>query len=298
MNLISMRETSKAFIEDILKTAKKHEKTAREKKVLSTLDDKTLGILFFEPSTRTRLSFQAAMRRLGGESIGFNDAHFSSSAKGETLSDTIRVVEGYVDAIVLRHSVEGAAARAAEVTTLPVINAGDGANQHPTQALLDLYTIQKEKGKLEGLTVVLAGDLKYGRTVHSLMYALSHFGCTIQLHCPPSLKMPESIVEEVRQKTTVEEVTDFTQADVVYATRVQRERFADPEEYQKSLYVIDADVMATLKKDAMLMHPLPRVQEITPDVDLDPRAKYFEQTFYGVPVRMAILETLMEGKNP
>lgn len=294
MNLISMRDTSKAFIEDILKKAKKHEKTARDKKVISTLSGKTLGILFFEPSTRTQLSFQTAMRRLGGETIGFSDAKTSSSAKGETLADTIHVVEGYVDAIVMRHHVEGAAARAAKITSLPVINAGDGANQHPTQALLDLYTIQKEKGTLEGLTVVMAGDLRYGRTVHSLMYALSHFDCTIQLYSPPTLKMPESIVEEVRQKTTVEEVTDFTQADVLYATRVQRERFADPEEYLKSQYVIDADVLSTLKKDAILMHPLPRVNEITADVDLDPRAKYFQQSFYGVPVRMAILETLME----
>ncbi len=296
MDLISMRTVPKAFIGDILEKAGKHEKTAREKKVLSTLSGKTLGTLFFEPSTRTQMSFQAAMRRLGGESIGFSDAKTTSSAKGETLADTIKVIQGYVDAIVMRHPVEGAAARAAEITDLPVINAGDGSNQHPTQALLDLYTIQKEKGTLDGLTVVMAGDLKYGRTVHSLMYALSHYDVTIQLYSPPSLKMPQSIVDEVSARVKVQTVSDFSQADVVYATRVQRERFADPEEYQKSQYVIDEALMAKLKKDAIIMHPLPRVQEIAADVDADPRAKYFDQSFYGVPVRMAVLETLMEAK--
>ncbi|MDP2718007.1 MAG: aspartate carbamoyltransferase, partial [Candidatus Micrarchaeota archaeon] len=173
---------------------------------------------------------------------------------------------------------------------------GDGSNQHPTQALLDLYTIRKEKGTLDGLTVVMAGDLKYGRTVHSLMYALSHYDVTIQLYSPPSLKMPQSIVSDVSANVKVEETTDFSKADVVYATRVQQERFADPEEYQRSLYVIDEAQMEKLKKDAIILHPLPRVQEISADVDADPRAKYFDQSFYGVPVRMAVLETLMEAR--
>ncbi len=295
MDLISTRTLSKAFIEDILKKAKAYEKPAREKKNLSVLKGKTLASLFFEPSTRTRLSFEASMLRLGGDNIGFSDPKTTSSAKGETLADTIRVVEGYADAIVMRHPIEGSATRAAELTDIPVINAGDGSNQHPSQALLDLFTIQQEKKKIDGLTILLAGDLKYGRTVHSLMYAFSHFDVEIQLFSPPTLKMPDSIIEDVKNRIKVREVSDFSGADVVYATRVQRERFADQEEYQKSLYVIDDEALLKMKEDAIILHPLPRVQEIAPQVDSDPRAKYFEQSFYGVPTRMAILDTLMGG---
>ncbi|MBI5226799.1 aspartate carbamoyltransferase [Candidatus Micrarchaeota archaeon] len=297
MDLITTRTLSKAFIEDILKKAESYEKAARDKKNLTVLKGKTLATLFFEPSTRTQMSFQAAMLRLGGTYLGFSNPKTTSSAKGETLADTIRVVEGYADAIVMRHSVEGAPARAAELTDLPVINAGDGSNQHPSQALLDLFTIRKEKGKIDGQTILLAGDLKYGRTVHSLMYALSHYDVDIQLFSPPSLKMPESIVNDIKDRVSVTETSDFGDADVVYATRVQRERFADPEEYQKSLYTIDESMLAKIKTDAIILHPLPRVKEIAPEVDADPRAKYFEQSFYGVPTRMAILDTLLGGSS-
>ncbi len=293
MDLVTTRTLSKAFIEDILAKAQGYEKAAREKKNLSVLKGKTLATLFFEPSTRTQMSFQAAMLRLGGNFVGFTDPKSTSASKGETLADTIRVVEGYAHAIVMRHAVEGAPARAAELTDLPVINAGDGSNQHPSQALLDLYTIRQEKKTIDGLTILLAGDLKYGRTVHSLMYALAHYDVDIQLFSPPSLKMPESIVADVRNRVSVKEVTDFGDADVVYATRVQRERFADAEEYQRSLYTIDEDLLAKIKSDAIILHPLPRVNEIAPEVDADPRAKYFQQSFYGVPTRMAILETLI-----
>ncbi len=297
MDLITTRTLSKAFIEDILKKAQGYEKAAREKKNLTVLKGKTLATLFFEPSTRTQMSFQAAMLRLGGNFVGFTDPKSTSASKGETLADTIRVVEGYAHAIVMRHAVEGAPARAAELTDLPVINAGDGSNQHPSQALLDLYTIRQEKKSIDGMTILLAGDLKYGRTVHSLMYALSHYDVDIQLFSPPSLKMPESIVADVRNRVSVKEVTDFGDADVVYATRVQRERFADAEEYQRSLYTIDDAMLSKIKSDAIILHPLPRVKEIAPEVDADPRAKYFQQSFYGVPVRMAILETLIGASN-
>ncbi|MBI2445199.1 aspartate carbamoyltransferase [Candidatus Micrarchaeota archaeon] len=297
MDLITTRTLSKAFIEDILQKAQGYEKAARAKKNLTVLKGKTLATLFFEPSTRTQMSFQAAMLRLGGNFVGFSDPKSTSASKGETLADTIRVVEGYAHAIVMRHAVEGAPARAAELTDLPVINAGDGSNQHPSQALLDLFTLQQEKGKIDGLTVLLAGDLKYGRTVHSLMYALSHYDVDIQLFSPPSLKMPESIVNDVKERVSVKEVTDFGDADVVYATRVQRERFADAEEYQRSLYTIDEAMLSKIKSDAIILHPLPRVKEIAPEVDLDSRAKYFQQSFYGVPTRMAILETLIGASN-
>ncbi len=296
MDLITTRGLSKDFLESVFKKAKSFESVARKKTAVSVLKGKTLATLFFEPSTRTQLSFQTAMHRLGGDVIGFSDPKTTSTSKGERLSDTLRVVEGYADAIALRHPMDGAAALAAEKVDIPVINAGDGSNQHPTQALMDLYTVLQEKKTLDGLTFLILGDLKYGRTVHSLMYLLSHYDVKVLLYSPPTLPMPSWIVEETSKKIEIEVVNDLsTDADVVYATRVQQERFPDPEEYRKSLYHLDSQWVDRLKKDAILMHPLPRVHEIDPEVDSNPRAKYFEQSFYGVPVRMAVLDLLLGG---
>ncbi|MBI5036136.1 aspartate carbamoyltransferase [Candidatus Micrarchaeota archaeon] len=295
MDLITARGLSKDFIDDVFKKAKTYETVAKKKTAVDDLRGKTLATLFYEPSTRTQLSFQTAMHRLGGDVIGFSDPKTTSASKGERLSDTIRVVEGYSDVIVIRHPLEGSAALAAEYSSIPVINAGDGSNQHPTQALMDLYTISREKKKIDGLTFLIAGDLKYGRTVHSLLYLLAHYKVKVMLYSPPSLPMPQWIVDEVSGRIEVEVVDRLREdADVVYATRVQEERFPDPEEYRKSLYQIDADFVEKLKEDAIIMHPLPRVKEISPEVDKNPRAKYFEQSFYGVPVRMAILSLLVK----
>ena len=229
--------------------------------------------------------------------IGFSDPKTSSHSKGETLHDTIKALEAQVDLFVIRHPSEGAAKLAAEVTNVPVINAGDGSNQHPSQSMLDLYTIKKEKKKIDGLTVLMIGDLKYGRTVHSLSYALSKFeDVKLQYYSPPQLKMPGFMLNDLRNDCKVEELSslDVSKADVVYATRIQKERIEDPEEYKKAVYRIDNEVMEKMKKDAMLMHPLPRVDEIAVEVDLDPRAKYFEQERNGVPVRMAIITSILK----
>jgi len=240
------------------------------------------------------------MNLLGGTIIGFDDPRTSSVKKGETLADTIRVVEGYANAIVMRHPNEGAAALAAKFSKVPIINGGDGSNQHPTQALLDLYTIIKEKGTLDGLEVTLAGDLKYGRTVHSLAYALSKFDASLVFSSPPSLRMPEWIVADIKAAgTPVKEINNIeVQSDVLYLTRIQKERFPDIEEYQKvaSAYVLDGDAMEKLGKETMIMHPLPRVNEISAEVDKDKRAKYFIQSFYGVPTRMALLAMVMTDR--
>ncbi len=299
-DIISTRNMKRDFIEDILKRTKKMEPIAEAKKQVDILEGKTLATLFFEPSTRTKLSFMAAMNLLGGTIIGFDDPRTSSVKKGETLADTIRVVEGYANAIVMRHPNEGAAALAAKFSKVPIINGGDGSNQHPTQALLDLYTIIKEKGTLDGLEVTLAGDLKYGRTVHSLAYALSKFDASLVFSSPPSLRMPEWIVADIKAAgTPVKEINNIeVQSDVLYLTRIQKERFPDIEEYQKvaSAYVLDGDAMEKLGKETMIMHPLPRVNEISAEVDKDKRAKYFIQSFYGVPTRMALLAMVMTDR--
>ncbi|HLD76476.1 MAG TPA: aspartate carbamoyltransferase [Candidatus Norongarragalinales archaeon] len=294
MDLITTRGLSIDFVETVFKKAKGFEPVARKKTAVSDLSGKTLATLFFEPSTRTQLSFQTAMHRLGGDIIGFSDPKTTSTIKGERLSDTLRVVEGYADAIVIRHPSDGAAALAAEKVKIPVINAGDGSNQHPTQALMDLYTVLAERKTLDGLTFELIGDLRYGRTVHSLMYLLAHYNVKVLLHSPPTLSMPSWIVDEVGKKIDIKIIKELSvDADVVYATRVQQERFPDPEEYRKNLYHLDTDWVNQLKKNALLLHPLPRVNEISPEVDDNPRAKYFEQSFYGVPVRMAVLDMLV-----
>ncbi|MGH7758123.1 MAG: aspartate carbamoyltransferase [Candidatus Dormibacteria bacterium] len=267
------------------------------------LRGRIMATLFYEPSTRTRLSFEAAMQRLGGQVISTENARdFSSAVKGETLEDTVRIVSGYADCIVLRHYEEGAAQRAAGVSTVPVINAGDGPGQHPTQALLDLFTIRQEVGRLEDLHVVMVGDLAHGRTVHSLAYLLALYpGLRVSLVAPGPIRMREGVVEHLRHHgAQVEEVQDLlaavSDADVVYQTRIQVERFAEPwsgsaEELRQ--YRVDLELMRRLPERAVVMHPLPRVGEIDPAVDSDPRAAYFRQAHNGVPVRMAVLRTVL-----
>ena len=263
------------------------------------LRGKVLAELFFEPSTRTMLSFQTAMYKLGGNVIGFAEPGVSSVWKGESLADTVRVVESYSDVIVLRHPLEGAARFAAEYARVPVINAGSGAEEHPTQALLDLYTILKSKGKIDGLNIVLMGDLRYGRTVHSLAYALSLYDVTLKLISPDLLKMRPEVIEDIKDRIEVSEHTDLMEvlpdADVLYVTRIQKERFPDLAEYEKvrGSYVIDLNVLKKAKEDLVVLHPLPRVDEIAVEVDSTPFAKYFEQARNGVVVRMALLALVL-----
>ena len=266
------------------------------------LHERLLATVFYEPSTRTRFSFEAAMYRLGGQVLSAENAtRGSSAAKGESLEDAIRVIGGYADAIVLRHPEVGSAERAASVATVPVINAGDGTGHHPTQALLDLYTIKKELGRLDHLRIGLAGDLRNGRTVRSLAVLLSRFpGNELVLISPPALRMGEDIIDSLEQAQQAATVTDdFAGAvpglDVLYQTRIQAERFDSPEEYERhrGVYVVTSDVMRRLPGYAIVMHPLPRVGEIDPLVDADPRAAYFRQARNGLWVRMAVLEWAM-----
>ena len=268
------------------------------------LQGKLLASVFYEPSTRTRFSFEAAMLRLGGQIIMTEAAsHFSAVKKGESLEDTIRVLGGYADVIVLRHPEKGSAERASKVSPVPRINAGDGAGEHPTQALLDLFTIRKECGTVDGLSIACMGDLLYGRTVHSLLRLLGLYKVKISLHAPPELKLPEEYISELRENgITIEEregMDGVENADVVYVTRVQRERFSSDEEYQKvkGSYVIDEDWLQKLKPQAVIMHPLPRIDELAPEVDKDPRAAYFRQEKNGVYVRMALLAHVLGVEN-
>jgi aspartate carbamoyltransferase catalytic subunit len=302
-DVVSISDFSREDIEAVLKKAAEMEKTSPEKKK-NVLENKTVGVLFFEPSTRTRLSFETAAQNLGGKVIGFADAGVSSTAKGESLSHTIRVVSGYADIIVMRHSIEGAARRAAEVSDKPVINGGDGANQHPTQTLLDLYTIQKEFKKIDGISIGLLGDLKYGRTVHSLMYALANFR-NVKVYCiaPESLRMPASIIDDTADKLQVKETSklqDFLpKLDVLYATRIQKERFVDEFEYEqiKNVFVLGKEILRNAKKGFRLMHPLPIVNEIKPELDDSEAALYFQQSKNGIPVREALLAMLRDVKK-
>ncbi len=262
-----------------------------------------LALCFFEPSTRTRMSFDAAAKRLGIDTIDMGDVDSSSVSKGESLADTVRVIEGYADTLVLRHPSEGAATLAAEFVDVPVINAGDGAGQHPSQTLLDLHTIRENHG-LDDLTVGIMGDLKYGRTVHSLAAALTNFDVRQHFISPESLRLPRSVRfdlhetgAQVREHEGLETVLD--DLDVLYVTRIQKERFPDENEYHRVAgeYRIDADTLAAASDDLTVMHPLPRVDEIAPDVDDTDHARYFEQAHNGVPVRMALLDTLLEADN-
>jgi aspartate carbamoyltransferase len=284
----------------ILERAATYEAALAVGKELDELRGKVLATLFFEPSTRTRLSFETAMLRLGGRVVSVSEAKSTSASKGESLHDTIKTVEGYADAIVLRHPEVGAAEVAARATTKPVLNAGDGAGEHPTQSLLDLYTIRKEQGRVDGLTIALVGDLKHGRTVHSLATLLSQCPVSFLFVSPPALRMPREVVERVRAKgISVRETDDLglalAQSDVVYMTRIQRERFADPAEYDrlKDAYVLTRATLGKAKPSITVMHPLPRVNEISTDVDDLPGAAYFRQSANGVPVRMALLALLL-----
>jgi len=283
-------------IDIILEKAAEYEALLKEGRALDELRGRILATLFFEPSTRTRLSFEAAMHRLGGQVISVAEAKSTSAAKGETLHDTIRTVEGYADVIVLRHPEIGSAAEAAAATHRPVLNAGDGAGQHPTQSLLDLYTIRAEQGRVDGLKIALAGDLKNGRTVHSLADLLANYDVEFMFAAPDALRMPTEIVERLRARgKTVVETENLADAiascDVLYMTRIQRERFDDPAEYDrlKNAYVLTKAALSSAKASLTIMHPLPRVNEIATDVDGLSGAAYFRQAANGVPVRMALL---------
>lgn len=264
-------------------------------------DGKKIATLFYEPSTRTRLSFEAAMMNLGGKALGFSDAANSSASKGETVEDTIRVVSCYADICAMRHPKEGAPYVASLYSNIPIINAGDGGHQHPTQTLADLLTIRSLQGRLDNFTIGFCGDLKFGRTVHSLINALTRYSnIKFILISPPELKVPDYVRDDVLQGFEYEEVTSLEEAmpklDVLYMTRVQRERFFNEEEYirMKDSYILDAEKMALAKDNTLVLHPLPRVNEIAPEVDNDPRASYFKQVQYAVYVRMALILTLLD----
>ena len=297
-DVISINDFSRKDVEAVLTSAAEMEKmnTGKKQKILA---GKTVGSLFFDTSTRTRLSLETAIQNLGGKVIGFSDEVATSTKKGESLSDTVRMVSGYADIIVMRHHIEGAARRAAEISKKPVVNAGDDATQHPTQTLLDLYTIKKEFGKIDGISIGVLGDLKYGRTVHSLAYALALFN-NVKLYCiaPESLMMPDYIVDDIKKKVQLKETDKLEkflpEIDVLYSTRIQQERFPDLIEYEKvkNVYVLDKEILKKAKKNFRIMHPLPRINEISNDLDFTPAALYFEQAKNGIPVREAILSLL------
>jgi len=296
-DVISIEDFTREEINCILNRSTKMEQIAAKGSDL--LGGKILATLFFEPSTRTRLSFEAAMLKLGGSTIGFAEMESTSAKKGENLADTIRTVENYADVIALRHPLDGAAKLAAEFSKVPIINGGSGSEEHPTQALLDLYTIRKEKGKIDGLKIALVGDLRYGRTVHSLAYALSMYDVELHLVSPDSLRMRREVLRTIHSKIPVAESSSLEkvvpQADVLYVTRIQRERFPDPAEYAKvkGIYKIDLKTLSDAKKDLIIMHPLPRLDEISPEVDSTPQARYFQQVQSGIAVRMALLALVL-----
>ncbi|MBU2477086.1 aspartate carbamoyltransferase [Candidatus Micrarchaeota archaeon] len=301
-DIISIYDFRKEDILFVLKKAAEIEKmTPTEKSLL--LKNKIVASMFFEPSTRTRLSFETAANSLGAKIVGFSEAGVTSAKKGESFSDTIKTISNYADILVIRHPLSGTARRAAEVSNKPVLNGGDGPNQHPTQTLLDLYTIKKYVGRLEDLKIGFVGDLKYGRTVHSLATALTHFNATQYYISPESLKMPKHISDEVKEKCKVfetEELEKFIpEVDVLYMTRIQKERFPDQLEYEKvkDAYVLTNASLKNAKKTMKVMHPLPRVNEIAVEVDETEHAIYFQQTAAGIPVREALLEILSKVKK-
>ncbi|MGB9135209.1 MAG: aspartate carbamoyltransferase [Candidatus Bathyarchaeia archaeon] len=292
-DIISLKDFSKEEIDHVLEVARSMEPVARSGSDL--LQGKILATLFFEASTRTRLSFESAMHRLGGSAIGFAEAEIASVKKGENLADTMRVVESYADVIVVRHPLEGAARLAAEFANVPVINGGSGAEEHPTQALLDLFTIVKEKGRIDGLTVALVGDLRYGRTVHSLAYALSLYDVKLFFVSPDMLRMRREVLETIKEKIKVTEKSTLEDiignVDVLYMTRIQKERFPDAAEYAKvkGSYRVDLRLLEKAREDMIVLHPLPRVDEIASEVDNTVHARYFQQVWNGVVTRMALL---------
>ena len=297
--IISIRDLSKDDLEKIYsKTNEIMEMKAEQRQEMAR--GKTLGYLFFEPSTRTTLSFQSAMALIGGTSFGIADATSSSIKKGESLADTVKIMSGYADVIVLRHSLDGASKFAAEISTKPVINAGSGTTEHPTQAILDLYTIKKELGKIDGKNIGIVGDLKYGRTVYSLLYGLSNYDVNVHLISPESLKIRTDFTYNLKGNLSYTESEDLDEyiedLDVLYVTRIQKERFPDEEEYLKvkGSYIIGQDVVNKMKEDAILLHPLPRLDEIPTDVDFTKQARYFQQAEYGKFTRAAILSLLLQ----
>lgn len=302
-SLVSIDDITRDQILEILDKAAYFERNPNHK----LLDGKIVATLFFEPSTRTRLSFETAVNRLGGRIIGFSDAATSSSSKGETLKDTIKMVSNYVDLIIMRHYLEGAARYATEVTETPIINAGDGAHQHPSQTMLDLYSIRKTQERLNDLTITLVGDLKYGRTVHSLIMAMKYFNPTFRFVACDELRMPEVYKQFCRDNgIRFTEHTDFSQevintSDIIYMTRVQRERFADIAEYEavKDLYTLNNAMLGGARENLRILHPLPRINEISQDVDDNPKAYYFEQARNGLFVRQALIcRALQIDVNP
>lgn len=296
-SLVSISDIGRDEILSLLDKARKFEENPNRR----LLDGRVVATLFFEPSTRTRLSFETAVNRLGGRVIGFSDAATSSSSKGETLKDTIKMVSNYADLIVMRHYLEGAARYASEVSGVPIINAGDGANQHPTQTLLDLYSIYKTQGTLENLTITMVGDLKYGRTVHSLLMAMRYFNPTFRFVACDELQMPQEYKDFCTQNgIKYTEHKDFSpevinSSDIIYMTRVQRERFTDIMEYErvKDLYTLNNAMLDGSRENLRILHPLPRVNEIAQDVDDNPKAYYFDQARNGLYARQAIICTLL-----
>ena len=305
-DILSMKDFARSEIELLFDTSDKITQMKYKERV-SLGEGRILGIMFFEPSTRTRLSFESAMASIGGTSTGFSETKTTSMEKGESLADTVRVVEANSDVLVLRHSFEGAARFAAEVASKPVISGGTGTEEHPTQALLDLYTIWKEKGRIDGLRVGIVGDLKYGRTVYSLIYGLSKYDVEVDLVSPPSLKIRKEAahdLEKVQGKNKSIEIREFEdlksllpELDVLYMTRIQRERFPDEQEYEevRGSYFIDSEHVKLMKSDAIIMHPLPRIDEIKPEVDSRPQARYFKEMQYGRTVRAALLSLMLNA---
>lgn len=296
-DIISIEDFSQQEINHILDVAKNMEPYAKTGSEI--LKGKILATLFFEPSTRTRLSFETAILKLGGSYIGFAEPDLTSARKGENIADTIRTVENYADVIALRHSLEGSAKLAADFSSVPIINAGTGAEEHPTQALIDLCTIRKDKGKIDGLKIALLGDLRYGRTVHSLAYALSLYNVELYLVSPENLRMRKDVLQTIKNRIRVTENSTLEgiipQIDVLYVTRIQKERFPNAAEYAevKGAYRIDLKTIEKARKDMIILHPLPRVDEISPEVDSTPQARYFQQVWNGIVVRMALLSLVL-----
>ncbi len=296
-DIISIKDLTREEIDYVLEITNAMEPVARSSSDM--LRGRILATLFFEPSTRTRLSFEAAMHKLGGSAIGFAEAEIASVKKGENLADTVRVVENYSDIIALRHPLEGAARLAAEFAEVPIINAGSGAEEHPTQALLDIYTVWRELKRIDGLNIALVGDLRYGRTVHSLAYALSLYDVKLHLVSPESLRMRREVLDTIKErikvveKRTIDEV--IPKLDVLYMTRIQKERFPDAAEYAKvkGSYKVDLQLLENAKKDMVILHPLPRIDEIAAEVDATSHARYFQQVWNGIVTRMALLALIL-----
>jgi aspartate carbamoyltransferase catalytic subunit len=301
-DIISIRDLNREKLEEIFHSTEKIIQMDPNN-IREIARGKTLGYLFFEPSTRTRLSFQAAMASIGGTSIGIDDIKYSSTQKGESLSDTIRIMSIYSDVLILRHPKDGSSRFAATVSDKPVINAGSGTEEHPTQAIQDLFTIKKEKKKIDGLNIGIVGDLKYGRTVYSLLYGLGNYDVNVHLISPETLKIRSDSVYEIKKRLSFTESTDLESViddlDVIYVTRIQKERFPDEEEYLKvkGSYVIGLDMVKKMKSDAIILHPLPRLDEISDDVDTTSNAKYFKQAEYGKYTRAALLGLILNPKS-